>query len=101
MRLAGKVCIVTGGGSGIGRAACLLFAAEGGKVVVADRSREEADRESIRQGLATAKEREGNIPWGRVGLPDDIARVAVFLASDEAEYMTGQAINVTGGLWMQ
>jgi NAD(P)-dependent dehydrogenase (short-subunit alcohol dehydrogenase family) len=43
MRLAGKVCIVTGGGSGIGRAACLLFAAEGGKVVVADWSREAAD----------------------------------------------------------
>jgi NAD(P)-dependent dehydrogenase (short-subunit alcohol dehydrogenase family) len=63
--------------------------------------REEADRESVLQGLATAKEREGNIPWGRVGLPEDIARVAVFLASDEAEYMTGQAINVTGGLWMQ
>jgi NAD(P)-dependent dehydrogenase (short-subunit alcohol dehydrogenase family) len=63
--------------------------------------REEADKESVRQGLATAKQREGNIPWGRVGLPDDIARVAVFLASNEAEYMTGQAINVSGGLWMQ
>lgn len=63
--------------------------------------REEADRESARQGLATSKERESNIPWGRVGLPEDIARVAVFLASDEAEYMTGQSINVTGGLWMQ
>jgi NAD(P)-dependent dehydrogenase (short-subunit alcohol dehydrogenase family) len=63
--------------------------------------REEADRESARQGLATSKEREPNIPWKRVGLPEDIARVAVFLASDEAEYMTGQAINVTGGLWMQ
>ena len=69
--------------------------------IVETKMREEADRESVRQGLATAKEREGNIPWGRVGLPDDIARVAVFLASDEAEYMTGQAINVTGGLWMQ
>ena len=63
--------------------------------------RELADKESVRQGFATAKERESNIPWGRVGLPEDIARVAVFLASDEAEYMTGQAINVTGGLWMQ
>lgn len=63
--------------------------------------REEADKESVRQGLATAKEREGDIPWGRVGVPEDIARVAVFLGSDEAEYMTGQAINVTGGLWMQ
>jgi NAD(P)-dependent dehydrogenase (short-subunit alcohol dehydrogenase family) len=36
MRLAGKVCIVTGAGSGIGRASAMLFAAEGAQVVVAD-----------------------------------------------------------------
>lgn len=36
MRFTNKVCIVTGGGSGIGKAACLRFAREGGKVVVAD-----------------------------------------------------------------
>ncbi len=35
-RLQDKTCIVTGGGSGIGRATCLLFAAEGARVVVAD-----------------------------------------------------------------
>jgi NAD(P)-dependent dehydrogenase (short-subunit alcohol dehydrogenase family) len=35
-RLSGKVCIVTGAGSGIGRASALLFAAEGARVVVAD-----------------------------------------------------------------
>ena len=36
MRFTDKVCIVTGGGSGIGRAACERFAAEGGKVTVVD-----------------------------------------------------------------
>lgn len=36
MRFAEKICLVTGGGSGIGRAACVRFAAEGGKVLVAD-----------------------------------------------------------------
>ena len=36
MRFSNKTCIVTGGGSGIGRATCVQMAAEGGKVVVAD-----------------------------------------------------------------
>ncbi len=36
MRFENKVCIVTGGGSGIGRASCQRFAAEGGEVIVAD-----------------------------------------------------------------
>jgi NAD(P)-dependent dehydrogenase (short-subunit alcohol dehydrogenase family) len=62
--------------------------------------RQETDSESIRQGLPTAKQREHLIPLGRLGLPDDIARIVAFLASAESDYMTGQAINVTGGLWM-
>lgn len=37
-------------------------------------------------------------PWGRVGLPSDIARTAVFLLSDASEYVTGQTIYVDGGL---
>jgi len=38
------------------------------------------------------------IPMRRLGQPADIARAAVFLASDEASYMTGQVLNVDGGL---
>lgn len=38
------------------------------------------------------------IPWGRYGTPDDIAKVVLFLASDEAEYMTGEDVIVDGGL---
>ena len=68
--------------------------------IVETRMRDEADKRASEQGLPTAKQRESGIPFGRVGLPDDVARVAVFLASDEAGYMTGQALNVTGGLWM-
>lgn len=38
------------------------------------------------------------IPMGRVGEPDDIADVILFLASDSARYLTGQIISVDGGL---
>lgn len=38
------------------------------------------------------------IPMRRIGTPEDIARVAVFLASDESAYMTGQVLTVDGGL---
>ena len=42
-RLEGKSCLVTGGGSGIGRATCLLFAEEGARVAVADKREEAAE----------------------------------------------------------
>ena len=38
-----------------------------------------------------------NTPLGRFGQPDDIARVAVFLASDEAGWLTGENIFAGGG----
>lgn len=40
------------------------------------------------------------VPLGRLATPGDVAEVAVFLASDAAEYITGQAINVAGGVIM-
>ena len=40
------------------------------------------------------------IPLGRVGQPDDIAAAVVFLASPEANYITGQTLSVSGGLTM-
>ncbi|MDX2142690.1 MAG: SDR family oxidoreductase [Rhodospirillaceae bacterium] len=41
--------------------------------------------------------RTAKIPLGRVGQADDTAKACVFLASDEAAYITGEAMNVSGG----
>ena len=41
-----------------------------------------------------------NIPMGRMGVPEDIARVVAFLCSPEADYITGQVIAVDGGMTM-
>ena len=43
------------------------------------------------------------IPAGRLGEPDEVASVAVFLASDEAAYVTGSTYYVDGGMshWNQ
>lgn len=42
----------------------------------------------------------GQVPMARLGQPEDIAKVALFLASDAANYITGQVINVDGGMVM-
>ena len=39
-----------------------------------------------------------DIPWGRVGLPSDIGKAAAFLCSEEADYVTGAALRVDGGI---
>lgn len=39
-----------------------------------------------------------NVPLGRLGQPEEVARLAVFLASDMSSYITGQTISICGGL---
>ena len=45
----------------------------------------------------SAKAMGFKLPMGRLGWPDDIARVALFLASDQAAWVTGERISVSGG----
>ena len=40
-------------------------------------------------------------PLGRLCYPEDVAKVVTFLASEDADFMTGQSINITGGACMQ
>jgi glucose 1-dehydrogenase len=37
------------------------------------------------------------IPWGRIGVPEDIGRAVAYLASDDADYVTGSVLRVDGG----
>ena len=47
--------------------------------------------------LETAR---AHIPLGRMGQPSEVAAAVAFLASDEAKYITGQTLNVDGGMYM-
>ena len=49
---------------------------------------------------ATIAKRNAMCPTGRMGDAWDVAYAALFLASDEASYITGQVIHVNGGMYM-
>lgn len=69
-------------------------------IVAGTEMRAQVDAESRALGRPTSTDRVGWIPIGRLGEAEDVAGVVAFLVSDDARYMTGQALNVTGGLWM-
>jgi 3-oxoacyl-[acyl-carrier protein] reductase len=59
--------------------------------------------ESPMTDVLNEKQREkilGEIPQGSIGLPLDIAAAVVYLASNEAKYMTGQTLHINGGMTM-
>jgi 3-oxoacyl-[acyl-carrier protein] reductase len=49
---------------------------------------------------AVKEDLKNQIPLGRIGNPEDIAHMALFLASDKSGYITGQTIAVDGGIVM-
>jgi NAD(P)-dependent dehydrogenase (short-subunit alcohol dehydrogenase family) len=69
-------------------------------IVVDTSMRSAIEGQQRRYGLPETAEREKSIPIGRVSVPEDVARIAAFLASDESAYMTGESINLSGGLLM-
>src|SRR5437660_1118917 len=126
MRLDGRVVVITGAGSGIGAASALAMAKEGARVVVVDlneasaKSTVEQIEKAGGQALAVRADvtraadnqmigakaltgwgrRDGyvaTVPLGRLNQPEDLARTAVFLASDDAAMITGTCVEVDGG----
>jgi NAD(P)-dependent dehydrogenase (short-subunit alcohol dehydrogenase family) len=83
MRLEGKVAIITGGGSGIGRAAAELFAREGAKVVVAD-----YNAEAGQNALQAIKDSGGEAAFVQVDVSD----------SDQVRDMVQTALDTYGGI---
>jgi len=69
-------------------------------IVAGTPMRKAVERNGQAFGLPPSSERAKTIPLGRLATPEDIAHMVAFLASDEAAYVTGQAVNVTGGLWL-
>lgn len=118
--LQGRVALITGAGSGMGRAAALVFAAAGARVVVADRNREaveeteaavrsadgivaavEADissEDSVKEMMVKAKESFGRVDcaFNNAGVPAKQLRAAEY---DLAAWQKTVSINLTGS-WL-
>jgi glucose 1-dehydrogenase len=52
-------------------------------------------------GSEAIRQTAPSLPWGRLGTPEDIGKAAVFLASDDADYITGASLLVDGGFCLR
>ena len=116
---AGKVPPLFNGAYAVAKAGVIMLSKVMAKELAGNRIRVNAvcpgqigtDLETWRFGLeaqffgGTIEDREREmcttIPLGRIGNPAEVASVVAFLASEESSYITGQAINITGGQLME
>lgn len=115
MEFEGRVALVTGGASGIGKAVCLAFAAEGARVAVADVNAEGAEAVAVAagaEGFAVAMDVTSRASvvagveqvlsrWGRIDVLANVAgwdRIMPFLETTEEHWDRVIAINLRGQL---
>ena len=83
-----KTVLITGASSGIGESFAKQLDELGSKLILTARSEDKLNK------LAS------QIPNGKFGKPSDVADAVGFLASNEASYITGNTLNVNGGMYM-
>jgi meso-butanediol dehydrogenase/(S,S)-butanediol dehydrogenase/diacetyl reductase len=116
-RLEGKVALVTGGGSGIGRAVCSRLAEEGAEVVVTSRTPEHvetvahetratlafaldvADRDAVAEGVRRVVERFGRIDVLSNNAGIDLPHGPSVVETSDEEWERLMRVNVTGTFW--
>jgi len=59
--------------------------------ITALQQRKAIDEKQVKEDLVK------KIPLGRLGTPEEVANLVLFLASSRSDYMTGQAVNLSGG----
>jgi glucose 1-dehydrogenase len=61
----------------------------------------DTEGERIHFGDAVIAEEGPKLPWGRLGRPEEMAKVIAFLASDDASYVTGVGVRADGGITLE